>query len=489
MSALEDKNQIAQRAAWDEMLEAKKNRDLSARTPWEMFEDEGYTTLDDVLERGYVEEQLLPKVNENFEEAFRVMNKNGWITSSSQKLPPTTYNTTSSGASFSLGLGARNGFTEVVRRNSGRYEMRYGTSSPPFTDNVVRENKTLHDCLKKIFKEEYYLLGCSVVISTKDSKEQQWHVDGGHVDSKEHKNCHCLNVFIPLIDLTPSLGPTEIRPGTHYYSRDLAKMMLGAKIRGELQSPVAPCVKAGSAILFDYRVLHRGLANIENEDRPILVLTYAKSWFKDIFNFPGRSFMDRSEVVEYFCGRGIEECESLRFEDGEMVFNDGGGVDKLIIGGNVIEDEGIRDQLVKLKKIEPKRIMWILGTSDLGKGEFTDLGSSAMILKKTLYIHGSSLDMSSSKLKICDIIDTLIPSEDEMEVNGCLVNLMQKNKITRIFTNSKEGFKVEEGKSIGYDLMVIKTNKNKSIKVGEGWTEWEEGGKKVLRFSDSSCNK
>lgn len=111
--------------------------------------------------------------------------QNGWITSSSQKLPPTTYNTTSGGASFSLGLGARNGFTEVVRRNSGRYEMRYGTSSPPFTDNVVRENKTLHDCLKKIFKEEYYLLGCSVVISTKDSKEQQWHVDGGHVDSKE----------------------------------------------------------------------------------------------------------------------------------------------------------------------------------------------------------------------------------------------------------------------------------------------------------------
>lgn len=85
MSALEDKNQIAQRAAWDEMLEAKKNRDLSARTPWEMFEDEGYTTLDDVLEREYVEEQLLPKVNENFDEAFRVMNKVGGTRSEARR--------------------------------------------------------------------------------------------------------------------------------------------------------------------------------------------------------------------------------------------------------------------------------------------------------------------------------------------------------------------------------------------------------------------
>ena len=73
MSALLDKNQIELRAEWDKALLEKKNRDLSKRTAWEMFDDEGYTTLDDLLDREYVRDQLLPATKRNFEEAFRVM--------------------------------------------------------------------------------------------------------------------------------------------------------------------------------------------------------------------------------------------------------------------------------------------------------------------------------------------------------------------------------------------------------------------------------
>lgn len=73
MSALLDKNQIELRAEWDKALLEKKNRDLSKRTAWEMFDDEGYTTLDDLLDREYVRGQLLPATKRNFEEAFRVM--------------------------------------------------------------------------------------------------------------------------------------------------------------------------------------------------------------------------------------------------------------------------------------------------------------------------------------------------------------------------------------------------------------------------------
>ena len=73
MSALLDKNQIELRAEWDKALLEKRNRDLSKRTAWEMFDDEGYTTLDDLLDREYVRDQLLPATKRNFEEAFRVM--------------------------------------------------------------------------------------------------------------------------------------------------------------------------------------------------------------------------------------------------------------------------------------------------------------------------------------------------------------------------------------------------------------------------------
>ena len=190
-----------------------------------------------------------------------------------------------------------------------------GTSSAPFTDDKVRKNGILHDTLKGIFAgSDYYLLGCSVVVSCADpgSSHQQWHVDGGHVDSENHLPCHCLNVFIPLVDLTEDLGPTEIRPGTHVYSRNMSKMMLGAKARKELKSPVAPLLKRGDALLFDYRVLHRGMANIsETEDRPVLVLTYAKTWFKDVFNFPNRSLEEEGVRVDLYNDR-VGGAEAFR---------------------------------------------------------------------------------------------------------------------------------------------------------------------------------
>ena len=40
---------------------------------------------------------------------------------------------------------------------------------------------------------------------------------------------------------------------------------------------------------FDYRVLHRGTANRTEEPRPVYVLTFGKSWYKDTLNYPHRS--------------------------------------------------------------------------------------------------------------------------------------------------------------------------------------------------------
>jgi len=48
-------------------------------------------------------------------------------------------------------------------------------------------------------------------------------------------------------------------------------------------------VPAGSVVLFDYRVLHRGRAHAGAEPRPVLYFTYARRWFSDNLNFPTRS--------------------------------------------------------------------------------------------------------------------------------------------------------------------------------------------------------
>ena len=46
--------------------------------------------------------------------------------------------------------------------------------------------------------------------------------------------------------------------------------------------------EVGSAVLFDYRLHHRGLANrsTSGESRPLLYLTFGRSWFTDAENFP-----------------------------------------------------------------------------------------------------------------------------------------------------------------------------------------------------------
>ena len=60
---------------------------------------------------------------------------------------------------------------------------------------------------------EYYLCNLSLIVATPGCPEQSWHADGGHVSMKNHEACHCFNVFLPLVDIPLSMGPTELRPG------------------------------------------------------------------------------------------------------------------------------------------------------------------------------------------------------------------------------------------------------------------------------------
>jgi ectoine hydroxylase-related dioxygenase (phytanoyl-CoA dioxygenase family) len=58
-----------------------------------------------------------------------------------------------------------------------------------------------------------YTCNISVVIAEPGAAEQKWHADGGHLSIWKHLPCHCLNIFLPLVDITEELGPTELRSG------------------------------------------------------------------------------------------------------------------------------------------------------------------------------------------------------------------------------------------------------------------------------------
>ena len=110
------------------------------------------------------------------------------------------------------------------------------------------------------------MAGC--VISLPSASAQAWHSDGAEPG--------LYNVFVPLVSLTLANGPTELRPATHHHE---------GTARGHVAPRMAPLVRAGELLLFDYRVRHRGLANDCKEPRPVAYLTYAIGEARDA-NFP-----------------------------------------------------------------------------------------------------------------------------------------------------------------------------------------------------------
>ena len=115
---------------------------------------------------------------------------------------------------------------------------------------------------------------------------------------------------MPLVDLCEDNGPTEFFPTTHRCSAGRRQTAIAHLRSKHSPSPTQAGKKgerehggagvegltfdaaAGGAILFDYRILHRGLGNRSTADRPMLYFTYGRQWFKDSTNYPSLSLFE-----------------------------------------------------------------------------------------------------------------------------------------------------------------------------------------------------
>jgi len=131
----------------------------------------------------------------------------------------------------------------------------------------------------------------SLVVSRPGAPAQHWHADGPHLrlgcawaTAREHGGCgcvppHAMCVFLPLVDVTAPLGSTELWLGSHAWTGlvELAQPALGALQAaggGGTRCVLQPCVRAATALLYDYRLVHRGAANAGQSDRPLLQFVY-----------------------------------------------------------------------------------------------------------------------------------------------------------------------------------------------------------------------
>jgi hypothetical protein len=263
-----------------------------------IFHKDGFLRLNGILQSIDLDE-LHHFSEETFRRIFERLYQNGHTTFPTHKREDT----------YALGPGVKNGFREIVMRSPGRYELSllHSMQAPACVEHLKHNLLAIVPLLLEgCTWDDVSIINLSLVVSTPGSPVQPWHADGGHVNLQKHLPCHVLNVFVPLHDIALELGPTEIRPGTHYHTRNLAPMMMAAACRKTLRPRVAPILSATDVLIFDYRVLHRGLANsTANQNRTFLVLTVAKPWFKDILNFPSKSLDDPATTGEVARARHI----------------------------------------------------------------------------------------------------------------------------------------------------------------------------------------
>lgn len=254
-----------------------------------IFEKDGFLCFTKAIPQDHLNEWQT-FASTYFDQCFRQLYENG-----NTQFPSHRMQTDKGETRYALGVGVKHGFREIVMRSPGRYEMSLLECSQSPSIDLIKER--LYPLVPNILGannwDDISLCHLSLLVSTAGAPEQSWHADGGHASLTEHLPCHVANIFIPLVDVPLQLGPTEFRPGSHVYTRNLAPLMLAAHARKQLRATQTPELQVGDVLVFDWRVLHRGKANQLKCNRPILVLTYS-TWdgYKDVCNFPKRSMFE-----------------------------------------------------------------------------------------------------------------------------------------------------------------------------------------------------
>ena len=201
------------------------------------------------------------------------------------------------------------GFDCLRERGRGRYDMELPLfDSEGFSFLTDLKRAAWMPIVHKILGEDATLVHKGCFMSLPGADSQVYHQDGVHLNKKTHKPCYAINVFVPLVDYEIANGPTEFCLGTHYLGHEnFAK-----------ENVYTPIVTAGTPVIFDYRLGHRGLRNSSQNVRPVVYLTYSSNAsgkeFRDSVNFSRKRYRKLGDFVEKPLSRE-ERAQKRRRQD------------------------------------------------------------------------------------------------------------------------------------------------------------------------------
>ncbi|HIG60191.1 MAG TPA: hypothetical protein EYQ22_04795 [Gammaproteobacteria bacterium] len=204
-----------------------------------------------------------------------------------------------------IGIGSRAGYREIVQRSPGRWDI------PITSDQFAIDHQQMPwwTFITDILGQDAEHAFSGVVSSEPVSPEQHWHIDSPH-EATEHLPAHAINVLIALTDLPLVMGPTELARGSHVLSNHLANPTLVSDqlvyqhagtspvllVNGACEAEPEYCssaMSAGSGLIFDDRILHRGMANLSANTRHVAYFSYRRKGYLPYTHFESpRSIFD-----------------------------------------------------------------------------------------------------------------------------------------------------------------------------------------------------
>jgi hypothetical protein len=153
----------------------------------------------------------------------------------------------------------------------------------PFADPSYYANPLVFPILQRLLGRDCILGACSSVVSWPGAPPQTVHRDSeslyGNFAIDVQLPPYAVTLLMPLVRADAVTGSTRVWLGTHRVA-DFAT--------ARAMPSVAHEVEPGSMLMTDSRVLHAGEPNRSETIRPLLYISYHRSWFRDLGGYEKR---------------------------------------------------------------------------------------------------------------------------------------------------------------------------------------------------------
>jgi len=161
----------------------------------------------------------------------------------------------------------------------------------PFAQRDMMLPAEVEKVISATLASDFIIDSLGFIVAHPGAPEQHWHRDGGVLFPGHPLEfmlpATAITLVIPLVEMNEETGTTGFALKSH-------------RNRDPVDKPdYEPVVEVGSAILWDYRINHKGLANTSRVNRPLITATLCRPWWMDELNFSdAEKLLIRREVLE-----------------------------------------------------------------------------------------------------------------------------------------------------------------------------------------------